>query len=48
MTPSFTDHVATAPAISPLAWGAGRRLAGAAAISAVLWLAVGWALGWWG
>lgn len=32
---------------SPLAWGVTHRLAGAAALSAVLWLAVAWALGWW-
>ncbi len=35
-----------APA-SPLAWSAARRLAVAAGLSAVLWAAVGWALGWW-
>ena len=30
----------------PFAWGAGRRLAVALGIIALLWLAVGWANGW--
>ena len=37
-----TDRAA--PRISPLARGIGFRLAWAAGLSALLWLAVGWAL----
>ena len=33
---------------SLLVWSAGRRLALAAALVLPLWLAVGWALEWWG
>ena len=35
------------PSASPLAWSAGRRLAVAAGLAALLWVAVGWAVGWW-
>lgn len=35
-------------AFSLLAWSATRRLALAAALILPLWLAVGWALDWWG
>ena len=35
------------PPASPLAWSAAQRLALAAGLSALLWVAVGWALGWW-
>jgi len=33
---------------SPLAWGVAHRLAVAAGLSGLLWLAVAWALGWGG
>ncbi len=32
--------------ISPLGWGIGARLLCALAVSALLWLAVAWAIGW--
>ncbi len=34
--------------LSPLGWSAGARVAVALAAIAVLWLAVGWAMGWLG
>ncbi|HLN25269.1 MAG TPA: hypothetical protein VK558_14950 [Patescibacteria group bacterium] len=33
---------------SPFVWGVSRRLIGAVAVSSALWLAVAWALDWWG
>jgi len=36
-----------AVAASPLAWSAAMRLAVALGLSALLWAAVGWAVGWW-
>ena len=34
------------PSLSYLAWSAAARLAVAALLSALLWLAVAWAIGW--
>jgi hypothetical protein len=39
---------AAIPRPTLLALGARRRLAGAAGLIAALWLAVSWALDWWG
>jgi hypothetical protein len=40
-------HQARTP-VSPFIWGVSQRLIGAVAVSAALWLAVAWALDWWG
>ncbi|WP_445679285.1 hypothetical protein [Radicibacter daui] len=44
--PPWRSTVRLAGGPRPFAWSAGRRLAAALAVAALLWLAVGWANGW--
>ena len=41
-------HPTSLVTLSPFGWGLGRRLGTAAVLAGGLWLAVAWALDWWG